>query len=112
MQWCHRSCHLSTCRRLDVFISGIDHCSSAGGAGEARTEAMVQAANKTGDADAFDSFAEPAGLILTTVMKMLPAQYAAIPDLLRQAQALKLPGNPLVSLIAVKSFCKPGPIHI
>lgn len=69
-------------------------------AGEARTEAMVAAKGKaTGEDDNdFDSFVEPAGLILSTVIGMMPKDYHDKARLLREAENLKLPGNPLVRL--------------
>ena len=68
------------------------------GAGEARTEAMVAAKGKaTGEDDNdFDSFVEPAGLILSTVIGMMPGEYHDKARLLKEAQKMKLPGNPLV----------------
>lgn len=67
-------------------------------AGEARTEAMVASAQKEEGFDGhFDAFAEPANLILSTVIKMLPDRYSGRAELLRKADAIKLPGNPLVS---------------
>lgn len=68
------------------------------GAGEARTEAMVAAKGKaTGEDDNdFDSFVEPAGLILSTVIGMMPGEYHDKGRLLREAKNMKLPGNPLV----------------
>lgn len=68
------------------------------GTGEARTEAMVAAKGKaTGEDDNdFDSFVEPAGLILSTVIKMMPAAYHDRARLLQEAEKMKLPGNPLV----------------
>lgn len=68
------------------------------GAGEARTEAMVAAKGKaTGEDDNdFDSFVEPAGLILSTVIGMMPKEYHDKARLLREAENMKLPGNPLV----------------
>lgn len=69
-------------------------------AGEARTEAMVAAKGKaTGEDDNdFDSFVEPAGLILSTVIGMMPKDYHDKARLLREAENMKLPGNPLVTL--------------
>ena len=66
--------------------------------GEARTEAMVAAKGKaTGEDDNdFDSFVEPAGLILSTVIGMMPGEYHDKARLLREAEKMKLPGNPLV----------------
>lgn len=60
---------------------------------------MVAAKEKaTGEDDNdFDSFVEPAGLILSTVIKMMPAAYSDRARLLREAEKMKLPGNPLVS---------------
>ena len=59
---------------------------------------MVAAKEKaTGtDDNEFDSFVEPASLILSTVIKMMPPQFSDRARLLRAAEALKLPGNPLV----------------
>ena len=59
---------------------------------------MVAAKEKaTGQEDNdFDSFVEPAGLILSTVIKMMPAEYHDRARLLREAEKMKLPGNPLV----------------
>ena len=59
---------------------------------------MVAAKGKaTGqDDNDFDSFVEPAGLILSTIIKMLPAEYHDRAHLLQQAENMKLPGNPLV----------------
>lgn len=70
------------------------HCT----VGEARTEAMVAAKGKaTGEDDNdFDSFVEPAGLILSTVIGMMPGEYHDKARLLREAEKMKLPGNPLV----------------
>lgn len=59
---------------------------------------MVASAQKDDGFDgSFDAFAEPANLILATVIKMLPADFSGRAELLRKADALKLPGNPLVS---------------
>ena len=67
--------------------------------GEARTEAMVAAKEKaTGvDDNDFDNFVEPASLILSTVIKFMPAAFPDRARLLHKAENLKLPGNPLVS---------------
>ena len=84
--------------------------------GEARTEAMVAAKEKATGADDndFDSFVEPASLILSTVIKFMPASYPDRARLLEKAENMKLPGNPLVSLLtgaattillAVLPFC-------
>ncbi len=69
--------------------------------GEARTEAMVAAKEKATGADDndFDSFVEPASLILSTVIKFMPANYPDRARLLEKAENMKLPGNPLVSLL-------------
>lgn len=54
--------------------------------------------NSTGaDDNDFDNFVEPASLILSTVIKLMPAAYPDRAELLRKAEELKLPGNPLVS---------------
>lgn len=67
-------------------------------AGEARTEAMVSAAQKDDGHDgSFDAFAEPANLILYNIIDYLPEQFPKTAELRRKAAALKLPGNPLVS---------------
>ena len=67
--------------------------------GEARTEAMVAAKEKATGADDndFDSFVEPASLILSTVIKFMPASYPDRARLLEKAENMQLPGNPLVS---------------
>ncbi|KAL0036320.1 hypothetical protein WJX77_002328 [Trebouxia sp. C0004] len=69
--------------------------------GEARTEAMVAAKEKATGADDndFDSFVEPASLILSTVIKFMPASYPDKARLLEKAENMKLPGNPLDELI-------------
>ena len=69
--------------------------------GEARTEAMVAAKEKATGADDndFDSFVEPASLILSTVIKFMPASYPDRARLLEKAENMKLPGNPLVCLL-------------
>ncbi len=69
--------------------------------GEARTEAMVAAKEKATGADDndFDSFVEPASLILSTVIKFMPASYPDRARLLEKAENMKLPGNPLVILL-------------
>ncbi|DBA72580.1 TPA: hypothetical protein ACH3X2_010333 [Trebouxia sp. C0005] len=69
--------------------------------GEARTEAMVAAKEKATGADDndFDSFVEPASLILSTVIKFMPASYPDRARLLEKAENMKLPGNPLDELI-------------
>lgn len=58
---------------------------------------MAAKGKATGEDDNdFDSFVEPAGLILSTVIGMMPGEYHDKARLLREAQKMKLPGNPLV----------------
>ena len=60
---------------------------------------MVAMAQKDDSFDgSFDAFAEPANLILSTVIRMLPENFPGRAALLRKADALKLPANPLVGL--------------
>ncbi len=60
---------------------------------------MVASKEKATGADdnEFDSFVEPASLILSTVIKLMPSSYPDRASLLEKAENLKLPGNPLVS---------------
>lgn len=68
-------------------------------AGEARTKAMAEAAGAADDADfAFDSFADPGGLIMSTIIEKHLHEAPNRKYLLQRAKALKLPGNPLVSI--------------
>jgi len=62
---------------------------------------MVAAKEKATGADDndFDSFVEPASLILSTVIKFMPASYPDRARLLEKAENMKLPGNPLVGLL-------------
>ena len=62
---------------------------------------MVAAREKATGADDndYDNFVEPASLILSTVIKFLPANYPDRARLLEKAENLKLPGNPLVRFI-------------
>ncbi len=82
------------------WSSAVDQSSVCLCTGEARTEAMVAAKEKATGADDndFDSFVEPASLILSTVIKFMPASYPDRARLLEKAENMKLPGNPLVSL--------------
>ena len=58
---------------------------------------MAAKGKATGEDDNdFDSFVEPAGLILSTVIGMMPGEYHDKARLLREAEKMKLPGNPLV----------------
>ena len=67
-------------------------------AGEARTKAMAEAAGAADDEDfAFDSFADPGGLIMSTIIEKHLKDAPNKNRLLERAKALKLPGNPLVS---------------
>ena len=67
-------------------------------AGEARTKAMAEAAGAADDEDfAFDSFADPGGLIMSSIIEKHLQGAPNKQHLLDRAQALKLPGNPLVS---------------
>lgn len=60
---------------------------------------MVAIAQRDDSFDgSFDAFAEPANLILSNIIEMLPARFSGRAELLRKAGALKLPGNPLVGL--------------
>ena len=69
--------------------------------GEARTKAMAEAAGALDDEDyAFDSFADPGGLIMTSIIEKHLSCAPNQRRLLERAQALKLPGNPLVSILA------------
>ena len=65
--------------------------------GEARTDAFVQAHG--GDDAVFDSFVEPASLILSTLLTSCVPEGPARQALLRRSAALKLPNNPLDDLI-------------
>jgi len=66
-------------------------------AGEARTEAMVRDLGAVNDESfAFDSFADPAGLIMETVIKDHCRLSPNFQYLLERARSLKLPTNPLV----------------
>lgn len=68
-------------------------------AGEARTEAMVRDVGAGNDESyAFDSFADPAGLIMTTVIEQHCCKAPNYKWLLDRAKSLKLPTNPLVCL--------------
>ncbi len=78
----------------DVNLSRIQIQMSAHGAGEARTDAFVQ--SNGGDDATFDCFAEPASLILVTLLKACVPANPARQALLRRSEALKLPNNPLV----------------
>lgn len=62
---------------------------------------MVAAREKATGADDndYDNFVEPASLILSTVIKFLPANYLDRARLLEKAENLKLPGNPLVRFL-------------
>ena len=65
--------------------------------GEARTKAMAEAAGALDNEDyAFDSFADPGGLIMTSIIEKHLGCAPNRQRLLERAQALKLPGNPLV----------------
>ena len=69
-------------------------------AGEARTKAMAEAAGAADDEDfAFDSFADPGGLIMSSIIEKHLQGAPNKQHLLDRAQALKLPGNPLVSCL-------------
>ena len=69
--------------------------------GEARTKAMAEAAGALDDEDyAFDSFADPGGLIMTSIIEKHLGCAPNRQRLLERAQALKLPGNPLVGSLA------------
>lgn len=72
-------------------------------AGEARTEAMVKASARAfceGEAAQFDSFADPAGLIMQHIIEQHCKEAPNRKALLARAKALKLPNNPLVSALA------------
>ena len=73
---------------------------SPGWPGEARTEAMVKAAaGPRRDEDAaFDSFADPAGLIMANIIEVHCEHAPNRAALLAAAKALQLPNNPLVGL--------------
>lgn len=74
-------------------------------AGEARTKAMAEAAGAADDENyAFDSFADPGGLIMSSIIEKHLQQAPNKQRLLERAQALQLPGNPLVSILS----CTPG----
>ncbi len=74
-------------------------------AGEARTEAMVRAMEGGNDESfAFDSFADPAGLIMTTVIEQHCRKAPNYNLLLDRAKSLKLPTNPLVCLPYLFSY--------
>ena len=66
------------------------------------------------DVNDFDSFVEPAGLILSTVIGMMPREYHDKGRLLREAEKMKLPGNPLVrpSPYTVLVCCMHGTVAI
>lgn len=65
--------------------------------GEARTEAYV--ADNGGEDASFDSFAEPAGFILSNLIEKHIPPGAERQALLQRAAALKLPTNPLDDLL-------------
>ena len=68
-------------------------------AGEARTEAMVKDMKVGNDESyAFDSFTDPAGLIMTNVIEKHCCKAPNYQWLLNLAKSLKLPTNPLVCL--------------
>ncbi|CAL8469508.1 g9049 [Coccomyxa elongata] len=78
------------------------HCIVIGlqSTGEARTEAMVRAMEVGNDESfAFGSFADPAGLIMTTVIEQHCRKAPNYNWLLDRAKSLKLPTNPLDDLI-------------
>ena len=82
---------------LELDLGSLPAC-----AGEARTEAMVKASAMAfceGEA-AFDSFADPAGLIMQTIIQDHCDEAPNFKALLARAKALHLPNNPLVSLPA------------
>ena len=59
----------------------------------------MKGANKYGDEDfAFDSFADPAGLIMANIIEDHCERAPNRKALLAAAKALKLPNNPLVGL--------------
>ena len=58
---------------------------------------MAEAAGAADDEDfAFDSFADPGGLIMSTIIEKHLSEAPNKKRLLERAKALKLPGNPLV----------------
>ena len=60
---------------------------------------MAEAAGAGDDEDfAFDSFADPGGLIMSTIIEKHLHDAPNKSYLLQRAKALKLPGNPLVSI--------------
>ena len=62
---------------------------------------MAEAAGAADDEDfAFDSFADPGGLIMSTIIEKHLSEAPNKNYLLERAKALKLPGNPLVSTIS------------
>lgn len=78
--------------------------------GEARTEAMVRSAGSASDeSHAYDSFADPAGLIMTSIIEVHCAQAPNRAALLAAAKALHLPNNPLVSSFILLLACLPCP---
>ena len=90
-----------------VLVHNSVHCT-----GEARTKAMAEAAGALDNEDyAFDSFADPGGLIMTSIIEKHLGCAPNRQRLLERAQALKLPGNPLVGSLACPVPCLlcPGP---
>ena len=76
-------------------------------AGEARTKAMADAAGAADNDDyAFDSFADPGGLIMSSIIEKHLKEAPNKQRLLERAKALKLPGNPLVSTISTSQTCQ------
>ncbi len=66
---------------------------------------MAEAAGAADNEDyAFDSFADPGGLIMSNIIENHLQGMPNKQRLLNRAQALKLPGNPLVSW-----HCNPCP---
>ena len=62
---------------------------------------MAEAAGALDNEDyAFDSFADPGGLIMTSIIDKHLGCAPNRQRLLERAQALKLPGNPLVGILA------------
>ena len=60
---------------------------------------MAEAAGALDNEDyAFDSFADPGGLIMTSLIEKHLGEAPNQRRLLERAQALKLPGNPLVGI--------------
>jgi hypothetical protein len=77
-------------------------------AGEARTEAMVRNAGSASDeSHAYDSFADPAGLIMASIIEVHCAAAPNRAALLAAARELHMPNNPLVGMAFTPSVACP-----